>query len=630
MTRSVWQLPYGAEFFNVEQRGTRFRVAAVGKTKVEVALAEGDSYRFVPLDPEGDGNFSCWLPEVQAGTRYKFRIDGDLVVPDPYTRWQPDDVHGNSVVVDPTAYQWQDDGWQGRRLAEMIIYELHVGAFTYAGTFAAIIDQFDYLLKLGINTIELMPLGDFPGRRNWGYDGVQYFAPDAAYGNPEDLKRLIDIAHQHGLAVIIDVVYNHFGPDGNYLWSYSRNYFTPHHKTPWGDALNYDGAHKGLMRTYVLNNACYWIHEYHADGLRLDASFAMIDESERHILQEIVDRLQTQPRAGLPVTIIAEDHRNLAMLHWPPPEGYGIDGQWVDDFHHAIHCYFTGEHDGYYQNYQGNLAEIIKSYNDGFIFQGEHYHFGEWNGPRGTAPTRLRGEEMVICIQNHDQVGNRAFGERLNHLVDRDTYHLATALLLLAPYTPLLFMGQEYAAKEPFLFFTDHHEELGRAVTTGRRKEFQNFAAFADPARLAEIPDPQDETTFRNSQLDLTDHQRPPYSATFLLYQRLLRLIGEKPALMRRERRLSVTSSPGPDLLVLLRRGEGDEESYLILANLAAQERSFLLAALTPQLQGLRWPDWCAPIFSTLATDFAGTGSLPDERSTELILPSRSLFLYSC
>lgn len=625
MVRSKWTLPYGAELTEEKGRkGTLFRVAAPGKKLVELALKNGNDYQFVAMKNEGDGNFSVFIPDAGAGTRYKFRLDGEMAFPDPYTRHQPDDVHGDSMVVDPLAYEWQDQDWRGLRLCEMIIYELHVGTFTAAGTFEAIIDKLDYLTELGVNTIELLPVGDFPGRRNWGYDGVQYFAPDHVYGGPDGLKRLVDAAHQRGLAVLLDLVFNHWGPDGNYLWSYSRDHFTSRHKTPWGDAPNFDGENRHLMRTYVVQNTLYWMREYHIDGFRLDATFAIIDDSKQHILKEMVQTLQENRRANLPVTVIAEDHRNLAELHWHQPEGYGLDGQWVDDFHHTVHCYFTGERDGYYENYQGTLSELVKCFNEGFLYQGEHYK--TWDEPRGTRPERLQGHEMVVHIQNHDQVGNRAFGERLNELIDRDSYHLASAIFLLSPFTPLLFMGQEYAARQPFLFFTEHNEELGRAVTKGRREEFQKFAAFADDRRRSQIPDPQDESTFLTSKLDLSEHQQAPYLYTYRLYHRLLSLIRTRPALAQRALASVHAFIPAHGIMAAIRGGDGEE--FFFIANMSGQERAIELSALSAHYERAARIDWGAPLLSTLSEEFGSGGVRPVLSGEKLTLPARGLFLY--
>jgi maltooligosyltrehalose trehalohydrolase len=629
VSRSGWKLPYGAELKKESGVwGTHFRVAAPGKNRVELALAKSNDYRFIQLKPEGDGNFSIFLPGIGEGARYKFRLDDDLVVPDPYSRFQPDDVHGNSAVIDPEAFEWQDDGWRGRRISEMIIYELHVGTFTQKGTFEAIIDHLDYLLDLGINTIELMPIVEFPGTRNWGYDGVQYFAPDSSYGDPKGLKRLIDACHQREIAVLIDLVYNHFGPDGNYLWSYSRDYFTPRHKTPWGDAPNYDGVRAELMRTYVLQNTLFWINEYHVDGLRLDATFAIIDESRDHILKEIARELHSEKSQVIPRTIIAEDHRNLPSLHWPQPEGYGLDGQWIDDFHHVVHCYFTGEKEGYYENYKGNLEELVKTINEGFLYQGQNYV--SWKRPRGKIPEGLRGDEMIICIQNHDQVGNRAFGERLHHIIDRESYHVAVGLLFLSPYTPLLFMGQEYAARQPFQFFTDHHEELGRAVTSGRQDEFKEFSIFTDPGQIGKLPDPQAETTFSNSKLDLSEHSREPYVWTYRLHRQLIGLTKSEPALKLRNYSKAQTSIIGQDAIMLLRKSDSSKSDLLVIANLGRNEVKIDLTRMESYLERDRWPLWHSPYLSTLSEEFGGSGNLPKvvRDKQNLLLPAQGLFLY--
>jgi maltooligosyltrehalose trehalohydrolase len=405
---------------------------------------------------------------------------------------------------------------------ELVLYELHVGTFTPVGTFAAAADRLADLARLGITAVQLLPVADFPGRRNWGYDGVALFAPARCYGTPDDLRQLVDRAHGLGLAVHLDVVYNHFGPDGNYLGRFSPFYLSQQHRTPWGPAVNLDGPHSAMVREFFIENALHWIHEYHLDGLRLDATHSMVDEGPRHFLAELAARIR-QDDAGRPIHLIAEDHRNLACLVKPGDEaGWGLDGVWSDDFHHQLRRLLAGDEDGVYRDFAGTILDLVTTLNRGWLFCGEYsVHRGR---PRGTDPAGLPLGRFVFFLQNHDRIGNRALGERLNHQVDPAAYRAASALLLLAPQTPLLFMGQEWAASAPFFFFTDHEPELGRKVRQGRRHEFRQYRAFQDAARLDLIPDPQDETTIRSSRLSWDECNREPHASTLSLYRALIAL----------------------------------------------------------------------------------------------------------
>ena len=466
------------------------------------------------------------IRSLQAGARYRYRLDGDAAVPDPYSRFQPEGVHGASEVIDPARFRWTDGAWPGLPAEGLVLYELHVGTMTPEGTFDALIRQLPALKRLGVTAIELMPVAECPGRWNWGYDGVDLFAPSHTYGRPDDLKRLVNAAHRAGLGVLLDVVYNHLGPDGNYLRMFSDDYFTDRHTTLWGDALNYDGPNNRFVRDYVIDNACYWLAEYLVDGLRLDATAAIIDESPTHLLAELSDRARAA--AGRPVVLFAEEARNdVRTIRRRDQGGFGITGVWADDFHHAMRVFLTGEREGYYTSYQGTLPEIATALEQGFIFQGQPS--ARDGTPRGTAVTDEPATAFVFCIQNHDQIDNRAYGERLHHDIDVERYHAASALLLLAPETPLLFMGQEFRASASFMFFTDHQPELGRLVTEGRREEFKGFRAFADPHLRAAIPDPQAEETFIRSKLDLGE--RRVNASTLRLYRDLLALRHADPVL---------------------------------------------------------------------------------------------------
>lgn len=432
---------------------------------------------------------------ARPGDRYFYIVNGGKPVPDPVSRLLPEGVHGPTEIVDPAAFSWTDQDWRGLPLKDYIIYELHLGTFTPQGTFDAAIAKLAYLKKLGISVIELMPVAAFPGTRNWGYDGVSLYAVQASYGGPEGLRRFVDAAHQMGLGVMLDVVYNHLGNEGNYLGMFGP-YFTGRHKTPWGEAVNYDQAGSQGVRQFVIENALYWIREYHIDGLRLDAVQTIQDGSPQNILAEIAENADALA-VGLDreVCVIAETDANDPRIVQPRDGGgYGLDAVWSDDLHHALHAFFTGERNGYFQDF-GAPEQIVRALNEGFVFQGEAFQF--WQGrPRGSSSHNMPAPAHVICIQNHDQVGNRAKGERFSVLVPRGARMLAAALLLLAPQTPLVFMGQEYDETNPFQFFTDYGDPaLRKAVTDGRRAEFSDFD-------FSQVPDPQDPATFQRSKLN--------------------------------------------------------------------------------------------------------------------------------
>jgi maltooligosyltrehalose trehalohydrolase len=485
---------------------------------VEVVL-EGAG-RF-PLAPSPGGYHEGLVSGAGAGDRYRYLVDGAGPFPDPASRWQPDGIHGPSMVVDPGAYRWTDVGFPGLSLGGLTVYELHVGTFSEEGTFAGAAARLGRLADLGVGAVELMPVADFPGGRNWGYDGVALFAPARCYGTPDDLRRLVDEAHRLGLGVILDVVYNHLGPDGSTLAAFSPLYFTSRHETPWGVALDFDGEGSEAVRDFVAQNAVAWIRDYHLDGLRLDATHAIRDDSPRHVLSEIAERVRCE--AGRPALLVAEDDRNLARLVRPPAEGgYGLDGVWADDFHHQVRVRLAGDRDGYFADYDGSAEALARTLRSGWLYTGQRSSFR--GGSRGTDPAGIPLERFVVCVQNHDQVGNRAFGNRLHHAVSPEAFRAAVALLLLAPETPLLFMGQEWAASTPFLYFTDHEPALGRLVAEGRRRELGSFRAFADPESRGRIPDPQAAATFEASRLRWEERDREPHASVLRLHRALLAL----------------------------------------------------------------------------------------------------------
>ena len=540
--------------------GVTFRVWAPARTHVELVLDP-----ILPssprrrLTPAGNGMFTGTFADVAAGDMYAYVLDGEGPFPDPASRFQPQGVHGFSAVVDPHAYTWSDQAWHGVPLREVVIYELHVGTFTPAGTFAGVTERLPYLAELGVTVVELMPVADFSGSRNWGYDGVSLFAPSRAYGVPDDLRRLVDTAHGLGLAVLLDVVYNHFGPDGAYGSLFSPFYLSKRHRSPWGAAVNLDGKGSTQVREFFIENALHWLHEYHFDGLRLDATHGLLDDSPRHFVAELADRV----RASVPhraLLLIAEDDRNLEKIVRPPEDGgWGLDAVWADDFHHHMRRRSAGDRDGYYEDFSGIVADIAATIRQGWFYQGQ---FSAYRGePRGTDPAGVPLERMVVCLQNHDQIGNRPFGERLNHQIEPALFRALSALLLCLPETPLLFMGQEWAASTRFLFFADHNVDLGRLVTEGRRAEFSRFAAFADPVTRTRIPDPQALSTFENSRLVWDERAQAPHAGVLELYRTLLRLRRTETALRPGERCevvelddacLALTRGTGRDILLLV------------------------------------------------------------------------------
>jgi len=528
----------------VGDRGVDFRVWSPGTRRMELLLESG-SARTIALDAGEDGYFHRRLDDVAAGTRYRYLLDGRGPFPDPASRHQPEGVHGPSAVVDPRGFAWTDQAWPGIELTDVVLYELHVGTFTPAGTFAGARERLPALRELGVTAIELMPVADFPGERNWGYDGVSLFAPARCYGDPEDLRALVDAAHGLGLAVVQDVVYNHLGPDGNYLGAFSPYYFTDRHQTPWGQAVNLDGPHNGPVRAFLVGNALHWLHEYHFDGLRLDATHALHDDSARHLLAEIADEAHALP--GPRRLIIAEDERNLAALvRRTDKGGLGLDAVWADDFHHQIRRRLAGDSDGYFADFSGSSDDIAETMARGFFYRGQMV--ARLCRPRGSDTAGIAPERFVFCIQNHDQVGNRALGDRLHHQIEPAGYRAALALLLLAPETPLLFMGQEWAASTPFLYFTDHNPELGKLVTEGRREEFKGFAAFSSPEGRERIPDPQAASTFARSHLRWQEREREPHASVLRLARALLRLRG---SMVARGQRDAQADAADPSTVVL-------------------------------------------------------------------------------
>jgi len=506
--------------------GVRFRLWAPEAPVLALVLQGAQGEQILPMTRTHNDWFEIMARDADPGCRYGFQLGDGLRVPDPASRYQPEDVHGLSEVIDPNAYLWKDEAWRGRTWAEAVIYELHVGTFTRAGTFRAAIEKFDHLAGLGVTAIELMPVADFPGRRNWGYDGVLPFAPDASYGRPEDLKALVDAAHARGLMVFLDVVYNHFGPEGNYLHRYAPQFFSERHRTPWGAAINFDGAGSRTVRDFFIHNALFWLEEYHFDGLRLDAVHAISDDARPDILEELATAVHAGPGRERHVHLVLENDHNAA--HYLERDGAGRPrhyvAQWNDDIHHALHVIVTGECEGYYADYaDAPLRHLGRCLTQGFTYQGDPSPCRH-GVARGESTRGLPSAAFVGFLQNHDQVGNRAFGERLTLLAEPAALRAATALLLLAPQPPLLFMGQEWGSRAPFAFFCDFGAPLAAAVTAGRRREFAKFPAFQDPVARARIPDPNDPATFSAAVLDWREQKRTGHRDWLSLHRDLLAL----------------------------------------------------------------------------------------------------------
>ena len=518
MNTPTWNPTLGAIWDGTD---THFRIwaPACGGITAMVKTADGKHLQH-PLAAEPDGYFAGVVPGVKPGDRYRYLAEGKGEFPDPWSRWQPDGVHGFSAVADPNTFDWTDNGWAGVKLDDAVIYELHVGTFTPEGTYAAASKKLPFLKDLGITVVELLPLADFPGNRNWGYDGVNWFAPARCYGTPDELRALVNEAHKLGLAVMLDAVYNHLGPDGNYISVYSDKFFTERHHTPWGAAINYDGPDSEAVRRLVIESVLHWVLDYHIDGLRLDATHAIIDDGPKHFLQELTETVKSLA-PDRTVLVIAEDDRNETKLVKAAADGgYGLDGAWADDFHHVVRRKVAGDDESYFRDYTGTTEELAKTIRQGWLYTGQlslnHKH------KRGTDTAGVPPMHMVVCIQNHDQIGNRALGDRLNHNIDADLYKAATVLLLGVPETPLLFMGQEWAASSPFCYFTEHNPQLGKLVTEGRRKEFGQFKAFADPAVRATIPDPQAWETFKKSKLNWDEVATDGHAEVLELYRAML------------------------------------------------------------------------------------------------------------
>jgi maltooligosyltrehalose trehalohydrolase len=602
--------------------GVFFRVWAPSRTSVQVVIgggAEGGSERAVPLEPAGDGYFSVSVPEASPGDLYRYRLEGEeKLYPDPASRFQPEGPHGPSMVIDPSSFEWSDSGWRGPDPDQQVIYEMHIGTFTQEGTWDAALEQLPALADTGITTLELMPIAEFDGEFGWGYDGVDLFAPTHLYGSPDQCREFVDRAHELGLAVILDVVYNHFGPSGNYLASFSPDYFSDRYENEWGDPLNFDGLNSGPVREFFLKNAEHWIREYHLDGLRLDATQQIFDASPVHIVAEIAERVrEVSSAAGRAAYLVAENEPQEAFLVRPRSAGgFGLDGLWNDDFHHSACVALTGRNEAYYSDYYGTPQELISTAKYGFLYQGQRY---KWQGKRRGQPAfDVPPCRFVNFIENHDQVANSGAGARLHTRSSPGAYRAMTSFLLLSPGTPMLFQGQEFSSSAPFLYFADHDPKLAEAVRRGREEFLRQFRSLTTPEAVRQLADPSDPETFSRCKLDHSERSR--HSQAYALHRDLLHLRRGDPAFGGCELR-SVDGALLASEAFVLRYFGGDAGDRLVIVNLGRDLQLYpapepLLAPPPEGAWGILW--------SSERASYGGVGTAEVETEQGWIIPGQA------
>jgi maltooligosyltrehalose trehalohydrolase len=595
-----------------------FRVWAPEARRLELVLLDdaGKFARREPLHEEADGYYSFISPTARVGSHYFYCLDQqEQLLPDPASRFQPDGPHGPSEVIDPNSFRWTDQQWPGIQLEGQVLYEMHVGTFTEEGTWDAAIKQLDELSRIGITALEVMPIATFPGRFGWSYDGVNLFSPTQLYGRPDDFRRFVDRAHQCGMGVLLDVVYNHLGPDGNYLPKFSRDYFSKKHATDWGEAINFDGPNSDHVRSYYLANAAYWIREYHLDGLRLDATQDIHDDSPEHILAAISRTARDAVQRS--VVFIAENEPQHSQLVRPRESGgYGLDGLWNDDFHHAATVLLSGRNEAYYSDYLGTSQEFVASVKYGFLFQGQWY---DWqDNKRGKPAWDLPPKAFINFIQNHDQIANSALGLRCQMGTSPGRYKAMTALMILAPQTPMLFQGQEFAATSPFFYFADHKPELAQRIEEGRKEFLSQFPTIARPENQTKLPPPGDTSTFERSKLKFDE--RETHHELYLLHQDLLRLRREDPT-FRAQRKGSVDGAVLGDKAFVLRFFGQQNEDRLLIVNFDSD------LSLCPQPEPLLSPvedaDW-ELMWTSEELKYGGGGTPPIETTGNWIVPGQS------
>jgi maltooligosyltrehalose trehalohydrolase len=572
---SRWELRFGAR--TLPGGGAEFRVWAPLAKSLEVKLV-GEGARAFALESVGGGVFEARVEGVGAGADYFYVVDGERERPDPVSRSQAAGVHGPSRVVAPDAFEWTDEGWRGIALKDFVVYELHTGTFTPEGTFDSVVTKLAHLKSLGVTAVELMPVAEFPGGRNWGYDGAHLYAPQSTYGGPEALKRLVDACHREGLAFVLDVVYNHLGPEGNYAGEFMPLY-SDRHKSPWGAGLNFDGADSEGVRRYFIENALYWLTEYHVDALRLDAVHAIIDTGPRHLLEELSEAFHAQARSlGRRAHLIAEsDLNDVRVIKSTEEGGYGIDAQWSDDFHHSIHTLLTGADRGYFADF-GRVEDLAKAVGEGFVYDGSRR--SEFRGrPHGTPSVERPGEQFVVCIQNHDQIANAYWGDRLSRLLRPEQQRLAALILLCgAPNAPMLFMGEEWSERAPFLYFTSHTDkELGRAVRRGRMEEYDSFVRGEGETEstLGGFADPQSELTFVRSKLDWNLLERRPHADTLAFYRDALAARRAHACLSNCDKTRTRVDFDEARRLLTIERGDASGGRAALLCNLSGEAQTF-------------------------------------------------------
>src|SRR5256714_127507 len=608
------RLPVGAEV--LPEGGTHFRVWAPRRARVEVVTATGERPAF-DLEAEGGGYFSALAPELGDGALYRFRLDGeDYLYPDPASRFQPEGPHGPSRVVDPSRFLWTDGEWRGASLKGQVVYELHVGAFTREGTLESAARELGELKEFGVTCVELMPVADFPGRFGWGYDGVNLFAPTRLYGEPEDLRRFVNEAHRLRLSVILDVVYNHLGPDGNYLRQFSEDYFTDRYQTEWGEAINFDGPRSEHVREFFLSNVRYWVEEFHMDGLRLDATQSIYDYSGDYIIAAFA-REARQAAAGRATTVVAENEAQEARFVRPLERGgHGLDGLWNDDFHHSAMVALTGRSEAYYTDYKGTPQEFVSAVKYGFLYQGQRY---KWQRKRrGTPALDLPPHIFVNFIENHDQVANSARGLRAHLLTSPGRFRAMTALLMLAPGTPLLFMGQEFASSSPFQYFADHEPELASKVRRGARPALAQIRNPALRGNRAAPPAPGDAQTFERCKLDFSEREKN--REVYEMHRDLLRLRREDSIFAAQRERGVDGAVLGDEAFVLRFFGEGGDDRLLIV-NLC-RDLNFNPAPepLLAPPEGTVW----TTLWSSEDFRYGGTGTPPLETKNNWSVPGHA------
>lgn len=607
------RMPIGAELRS--QGGAHFRVWAPKRQRVDVVLYR-DKELVAPLQRESDGYFAGYAPQAREGDCYRFRLDGEREFPDPASRFQPEGPHGPSQLVDPVRYHWQNTSSRGVKLRGQIMYEMHIGTFTPAGTWQAAIGRLPQLADVGITVLEVMPVADFPGNFGWGYDGVNMFAPTRLYGSPDDFRRFVDAAHGLNMGVILDVVYNHVGPDGNYLGEYSNFYVSKRYKNEWGDALNFDGEHAGPVREFFASNAAYWIEEFQLDGLRLDATQQIFDKSPQHAVA-LINEYARAAAGDRNIILVAENERQEARLARPTERGgYGLDGMWNDDFHHTARVALTGWDEAYYTDYKGSPQEFISAAKWGFLFQGQRYKWQK--ARRGHAALDLRPEQLITFLENHDQISNSATGERPTRLTSPGKARAMTALWLLSPGTPLFFQGQEFGATTPFHFFADHHPELARLVAKGRREFLSQFPSIALPEVQAGLPDPADRQTFERCRLDWSEFDK--HAEIVQMHRDLLKLRRTDPALSAQRPRGCDGAVLGDEAL-LLRFFVDDGQDRLLLVNLG--RTLHLDPAPEPLLappDGMRWQI----IWNSEDVQYGGGGFPPVDGEDNWRIPGES------